>query len=135
MTSITKRALVAALMGSAAIGLAAEAKAQQGLEEIVVTARRVSEALQDTPVAVTAFSAKSLDRLNIQQPDKLAQYVPNLNITQQPSSTTAATVAIRGLGEQEPSMAVDPRVGMYLDGVYIARTAGSIFDLAATEPI
>ncbi|WP_010124354.1 TonB-dependent receptor [Sphingomonas sp. KC8] len=115
---------------------AQEATANKGqLEEIVVTARRTAEALQDTPVSITAFSQNFLDRQNIQQVDKIAQFTPNLVISRQPSSLTAASILIRGVGQTEPSAVAEPGVGMYLDGVYIARTGGAILDLVDLERV
>jgi len=105
------------------------------LEDIVVTARRTSEALQDTPVSITAFSEDFLDRQNIQQVDEIAQFTPNLIISAQPSSLSAASILIRGVGQTEPSAVAEPGVGMYLDGVYIARTGGAILDLVELERI
>lgn len=106
-----------------------------GVEEIVVTARKTSENLQDTPVSITAFSEAFLDRQNIQQVDKIAQFTPNLIISKQPSSLTSASILIRGIGQIEPSAVAEPGVGMYLDGVYIARTAGAVLDLVDLERI
>lgn len=133
---------LAFLMAGAAVtatSLAAQAQestASKGqIEDIVVTARRTAEVLQDTPVSVTAFSQDFLDRQNVQQVDKIAQFTPNLVISKQPSSLTAASILIRGVGQTEPSAVAEPGVGMYLDGVYIARTGGAILDLVDLERI
>ncbi|WP_380872096.1 TonB-dependent receptor [Sphingomonas sp. DBB INV C78] len=99
------------------------------LETITVTARRQSEALQTTPVAVTAFSSRLLDHLNVQQVTAIAELTPNLQILPQSTGATAATISIRGISQQEPAVTAEAGVGIYLDGVYIARTAGSVFDL------
>ncbi|WP_380872127.1 TonB-dependent receptor [Sphingomonas sp. DBB INV C78] len=106
-----------------------------GLADIVVTARRTSEALQDTPVAVSAFSQQFLETQNVQQIGTIAQFTPNLVVNEQPSSTTAASFFIRGIGQTEPSSVAEAGVGLYLDGVYIARTAGAVFDLVDLERI
>lgn len=105
------------------------------LVEVVVTARRRAESLQETPVAVTAFSGAQLDRLNIQQIDRISQLTPNLAITEQTASTSASTIHIRGIGEQNPILTSESGVGLYLDGVYVARTSGAIFDLVDLERI
>ena len=105
------------------------------LEEITVTARRQEESLQQTPVAVTALSGNLLDKLNVQDVTRLAQLAPNLVITQQTSSLNAAAIYIRGIGQNEPAATAEAGVGIYLDGVYIARTAGAIFDLVDVERI
>jgi iron complex outermembrane receptor protein len=105
------------------------------IEDIVVTARRQAESLQKTPVAVTALSQETIDRLNINQPDRLSNLAPNLAITQQTASTTASSIYIRGIGEQNPILTSESGVGLYLDGVYLARTSGAIFDLVDLERI
>lgn len=111
------------------------AQASGQLEEIIVTARRQEESLQQTPVAVTALSGKLLDQLNVQDVTKLGQLAPNLVIVQQTSSLNAASIFIRGIGQTEPAATAEAGVGIYLDGVYIARTAGAIFDLVDVERI
>jgi iron complex outermembrane receptor protein len=106
-----------------------------GLQDIVVTARRQSESLQKTPISITALDSAALEKLNIQQVDKVAQIAPNLVISQQSSSLSAASINIRGIGQTDPSLGLDTAVGVYLDGVYVARSAGSIFDLVDLERI
>lgn len=122
----------------AVVAAAAPAMAQEaggGLQEIVVTARKQAESLQTTPIAVTAVSGETLQRMNIVAADQLAHITPNLVIAQQTSSLSAATVTIRGIGQTNPSMALDPAVGIYVDGVYVARAAGAVFDLVEPERI
>jgi iron complex outermembrane recepter protein len=103
------------------------------LSEVVVTARRRSESLQTVPVAVTALSGEFLERQNIIDVTAIPQFAPNLSILQQSGSPTAASVFIRGIGNQEPSAVAEQGVGIYLDGVYIARSAGALFDLVDLE--
>ena len=76
-----------------------------------------------------------IDRLNIQDVNAVPQLAPNLSILQQSTSITAASVFIRGIGNQEPSAVAEQGVGVYLDGVYIGRSAGAIFDLVDLERI
>lgn len=106
-----------------------------GLNAIVVTARRSAETLQTVPVAVTALGGDFIDRQNISDPTDVPQFAPNLTVEQQPSSISAATVYIRGIGNQEPSAVSEQGVGIYLDGVYLARSAGAVFDLIDLERI
>ncbi len=105
------------------------------LGEIVVTARRTQENLQQTPVAVTALSGELLNKLNVRDVVATAQFTPNLSIAAQPASITAASVYIRGIGNASPSAVSEQGVGIYLDGVYIARSAGAIFDLVDLERV
>ncbi|WP_239025892.1 TonB-dependent receptor [Sphingomonas paeninsulae] len=106
-----------------------------GLQDIVVTARRQSESLQKTPISITALDSAALDKINVQSVEKVAQIAPNLVISQQSSSLSAASINIRGIGQTDPSLGLDTAVGIYLDGVYVARSAGSIFDLVDLERI
>jgi iron complex outermembrane receptor protein len=106
-----------------------------GLQDIVVTARRQSESLQKTPISITALDSAALDKMNVQSVEKVAQVAPNLVISQQSSSLSAASINIRGIGQTDPSLGLDTAVGIYLDGVYVARSAGSIFDLVDLERI
>ncbi|MBH2000527.1 MAG: Plug domain-containing protein, partial [Sphingomonadaceae bacterium] len=105
------------------------------LGDIVVTARRSAETLQDVPVAVTALGGDFIERQNITSAADVPQFAPNLTVEQQPSSLSAATVYIRGIGNQEPSAVSEQGVGIYLDGVYLARSAGAVFDLIDLERI
>ena len=143
------RALAFALVvGCAAPGTAyaqaAAADAQAAEQEdagqdIIVTARRRAESLQDTPVAISAFSAETLAQRNVEQTSDLERITPNLQFKSsgQLSGNTAATVVfIRGIGQLDPTAAVDPGVGIYLDEVYLGRAVGGAIefgDIAGVE--
>jgi iron complex outermembrane recepter protein len=114
------------------------AEGMGSLAEIVVTAERRSENLQTTPIAVTALSADALRSQSVSQFSDLARTVPGLSISS--ASTTAPgsatpVVYIRGIGQQDPSIFQDPGVGIYVDGVYVARSAGSAIDLPDIERV
>ena len=109
-----------------------EAKTLTG---VTVTARKREETLQDVPVAVTAFTADTLDRLNIQDIGDLDAQVPNLTIYAARGSSSTATAYIRGVGQADPLWGVDPGVGIYLDDVYIARPQGALLDVFDVERI
>jgi iron complex outermembrane receptor protein len=113
--------------------VAQEAEGQSGvLEEVTVTARRVRENLQDTPVAVTALSGDALEQRQIFQTDKLTQVVPNLQFgTNAPlaGNNSSSQVFIRGIGQTDPTSTVDPGVGLYVDDVYIGTAVGARMDL------
>ncbi len=105
-----------------------------GLEEIVVTAQRRAESLQKVPVAVTAISSEQLDTLRVTNVKNLAGLAPSLQIQTQGLQSNPS-IAIRGVASGVSNNAVDPKVGIYLDGVYIGRTVGSIFDLADIQRV
>ena len=99
------------------------------LDAVKVTARKREETLQDVPVAVTAFTPETIDKLNIQDLGDLGAQVPNLTIYAARGSTSTATAYIRGVGQADPLWGVDPGVGIYLDDVYIARPQGALLDV------
>jgi len=120
---------------------AAEAAAPQddeanstGIQDIVVTARRREESLQRTPVSISAVSAGTLDRLNVQDITKVGQLVPNLILS--PTGTISAVAPfIRGIGNQDPLLTLDSPVAVYLDGVYLGRQAANNFSLVELERV
>ncbi|HRF83507.1 MAG TPA: TonB-dependent receptor [Pseudoxanthomonas sp.] len=105
------------------------------LETVTVTARKREETLQDVPVAVTAFTPQTLDKLNIRDLGDLGAQVPNLTIYAARGSTSTVTAYIRGVGQADPLWGVDPGVGIYLDDVYIARPQGALLDVFDVERI
>jgi iron complex outermembrane receptor protein len=113
---------------------AAEAK-QATLDTITVTARKREETLQDVPVAVTAFTADALDKLNVDDLGDLDAQVPNLTVYAARGSSSTITAYIRGVGQSDPLWGVDPGVGLYLDDVYIARPQGGLLDVFDVERV
>lgn len=102
------------------------------LEEIVVTARKIQENLQDTPVAISAFTEEALERRQIFSTDDLDAVTPNLQFTAYSplsGSNSAAQVFIRGIGQSDSSGGVDPGVGLYIDDVYMGRSVGGVMPL------
>ncbi|MFD2498239.1 TonB-dependent receptor [Rhizorhabdus histidinilytica] len=106
-----------------------------GLEEIIVTARRREEAMQDTPISVSALSSASLERSNVQALDDITRLMPNVAIQAQSGFLAGNTAFIRGIGSQEPLLSVDSPVGIYIDGVYIGRNNASNLELVDLERI
>ena len=105
------------------------------LDAVQVTARKREETLQEVPVAVTAFTAETLDKLNIRDISDLDAQVPNLTIYAARGSSSTVTAYIRGVGQSDPLWGVDPGVGIYLDDVYIARPQGALLDVFDVERI
>jgi iron complex outermembrane receptor protein len=105
------------------------------LEEVVVTAQKKEENLQDTPIAITAITESTIDDLNLANVVDLAGMAPNVHIINTPSNNTAATIAMRGGVTINPAITWEPTVGMYLDGVYIGKGQGSIFDVVDLERV
>ncbi|MCJ1961480.1 TonB-dependent receptor [Novosphingobium mangrovi (ex Hu et al. 2023)] len=110
----------------------AQAQATAGLEVITVTARKQTEDLQSTPISITAFSAERLEAQGITQINRIQDFTPNLTFANVPSNSgiaSNAAVYIRGIGQSDFAPTTEPGVGIYIDGVYLGRTAGGVFDL------
>lgn len=97
------------------------------LDEIVVTARRREESLQDVPVAVSAFNADRISDLQAKDLSGLQYSVPNLYLDKGDASN--AVIFIRGIGQNDSLAFADPGVGVYVDDVFIARTQAAFLDL------
>ena len=108
------------------------------IEEVIVTAQKREESLQDTPVAVTAFTATALEDRGFEDISEIAGFTPNLVFdTTSPISglSSGAIVFIRGIGNSDFSLTTDPGVGIYVDGVYMSRSAGGVLDVLDIERI
>ncbi len=127
--------------GAAILGLVslwgADAPAQTAaapgdqLEEITVTARKREENLQVTPIAVTAFSANALAERAVNNIADVGKFVPNVAFQSGSAisgSSTSVTIFIRGIGQTDFTEVIDPGVGVYVDGVYVSRSTGSLLD-------
>ena len=104
------------------------------LEEIIVTAQKQSENIQDIPISITALDEGALMEQGISDISGLDGVAPGLSISKL-SSTVTPSVSLRGLVSSDPVITSEPAVGIYIDGVYIAKSTGSIFDIAALERI
>lgn len=99
--------------------------AGQVLEEIVVTAQKRAESVQDVPIAITALNSEKLERSFIQNIHDLSFHVPNLQFG---NFSSTMTTAIRGIGYTNTTAGGDPGVAMHLDGVYLARPIANVFN-------
>ncbi|MDJ0919486.1 MAG: TonB-dependent receptor [Henriciella sp.] len=105
------------------------------LGTVTVTAQRVQEDLQDTPVAVTALDTALLEDRQVADVIDLNFNVPNLTLSTGTGTANSARIFLRGVGEDESRGAVDPAIGIYVDGVYLGRQVGSLFDVVDLEAI
>lgn len=103
------------------------------LEEVIVTARKRMETIQESPVAISAMDADALRENGIGTMRDLTSAVPGLNFAEQGSKATS--IFIRGVGQREASASLDPGVGVYINGIYIARTDSQLLDTVDTESI
>lgn len=134
---------VAAAIAASGIGVDASAQEDNSgsgltLEEIVVTARKREENIQDTPISVTAFSGSGLELRGYTDISQIANATPNLVFDTSPpisGNSSGASVFLRGVGQLDFTINVDPGVGLYVDGAYVSRSIGSVLDLLDVERI
>ncbi|MFV3077386.1 TonB-dependent receptor [Niveispirillum fermenti] len=105
------------------------------LDEIVVTAQRRAERLQEAPVSVTAFTASTLTDQAVSNLVGIARFTPNVEISsgRADGGGSSLNAYIRGVGQQDFLFPTDPGVGLYVDDVYLARTIGGALDLSDVE--
>ncbi|OGT80649.1 MAG: hypothetical protein A3H91_15250 [Gammaproteobacteria bacterium RIFCSPLOWO2_02_FULL_61_13] len=137
---IPARTVLLALIAGSLFGVQKAALAQDGdgLEEIIVTARKREENLQTTPISITSFSGAALAEQHIDRLDGIAQSTPNMTIdtgTTFSGATSSAAVYIRGIGQQDFTLNSEPGVGIYLDGVYVGTSIGSVLDLVDIDHV
>jgi len=142
-----RRAMLAVFVTTSLSGLAVPAFAQASgspeaedtgmtdANEIIVSARRRAESLQDTPVAITAINAAMLENKASTNIGDLQGAAPNLLITQQNSGAQAANLSIRGLTYADIEKSQEPTVGVVIDGVFIGTNTGQLLDFFDIEQI
>ncbi|MDB5432990.1 MAG: tonB dependent receptor family protein [Caulobacter sp.] len=114
---------IAVTLGGAGVARAddapADAPASAGntLEEVIVTARKREENIQNIPVAITAISAKQLDRFSLRSIEEISANTPQLSVTRG-SSGSGATISLRGVGSSYTSVGIEQSVAVNVDGVY-----------------
>lgn len=112
-----------------------DSQAQREVEEIVVSARRRDESVQDVPMAITALSDVTLQRQNIVRMEDIADIVPNLIMTES-ERVNNSRITIRGIGGGNPTQLFSSGVGLYVDGMYLANSIGpytSTFEVERIE--
>ena len=127
-------------MGSAVAfalsGLAGNAMAQNApmLEEVIVTAAKREQTLQEVPIAVSVVSGQQIEQAQVLDIKDLQTLVPSLRVTQLQSSANTNFI-IRGFGNGANNAGIEPSVGVFLDGVYRSRVGSALADLPNVERI
>jgi len=115
--------------------LAQPAGGESQLEEVVVTARKVEENLQDVPVAVTAFSGQQLAQQNAVRISDVARLAPGLTLREGSNNPSGVILSLRAQVQTDQLATLDPSVGTYVDGFYWARAYGLNADLLDVESV
>ncbi len=126
------------LCGSGFLALSGTGVAQETLQEVVVTAQKREQNVQNVPIAITAFTTDTLQAKGVTDINALSQLTPNVNLdASSPFSgdSSVLSASIRGIGQDDFAFNLDPGVGVYLDGVYLARTIGANQNLLDVDRI
>ncbi|MFC0252576.1 TonB-dependent receptor [Massilia consociata] len=118
-----------------ATGAPPVANAEEGVNKVVVTARRREETLQDVPVSVTAFSADQLSKVATPDITALATALPNTTLKASRATNSTLTAFIRGVGQADPLAGFESGVGIYIDDIYLARPQSAVADIYDVERI
>ena len=127
--------LSSSLVALTVLGLAAPAIAQTDDDEIIVTAQRRAQNIQDVPVSVTAISGDFLENTGAIDITDIQKVSPNTTIEVARGSSSTLIAFIRGVGQQDPLWGFEPGVGVYVDDVYIARPQGAVLDIFDVERV
>ncbi len=133
-------AIIMMTMPVAGIGFGQLALAQEGakpvFEEVIVTAQKREQGIYEVPVAISAFSAATIEKQGITDLTDIGKFVPNLNVTGfSAGHTSSANPFIRGIGLQDHLITTEPGVGVYVDGVYLGRQVGQNWNLTNIERV
>lgn len=130
-----QRSMIAAAIATVLAGpAAAQQTAGQVLDEIIVTAQKRTQSLQDVPISISAFDATALETSGIATIDDIAQRVPGLTLGR--FNAVQPQIYIRGIGSTDQSASGDQSVGVFIDGVFIGRVGVvdlDFFDLERVE--
>jgi iron complex outermembrane receptor protein len=129
------------MLGTSLLAVASPLFAQDaaetgGLDEIVVTAQKREQNLQEVPIAISAIGAEKLERMNVRDTRDISGLAPNVTIVQGTTSNSAAVISIRGItSPASESFGLDQANALYVDGIYIARSGASALDVMDVERV
>jgi len=125
---------IAALTATTSL-LAFSTPAFAQIDEIIVTATKKEETLQDVSMSIAAFDTKLLDEFRIEGLDDVAQFTPGLYTYPAAANSNGLRISLRGVGTFDPQLGLDNKVAVYTDGVYLGKVVGLAFDSPDLERI
>ncbi|MEA3299022.1 MAG: TonB-dependent receptor [Pseudomonadota bacterium] len=115
-----------------AVGMSADGMAAAQLEEVIVTAQKREESLQDVAISVSAVTESGIEKAGIKTTDDLSIVVPGLNVTRQLSSFAPI---LRGIGNYNAAPGGEGAIAVYVDGIYLPSAHGSVMSLANIDRV
>ncbi len=113
---------------------ASNTSGERVIDEIIITAAKREQSLQDVSMSVAVTSGQTIERTHIMDLNDLQFVVPSLRVTQS-QATAATTFIIRGFGNGANNPGIEPSVGVYIDGVYRSRSVAALADLPIVERV
>ena len=95
------------------------------IEEIIVTARKKDESIQDVPMAVTAIT-EQLRESSVRRIEDIQAFAPNLFINRTPGIASGAAITIRGVASLESDKSYEPSIGVVMDGMFLGTSSGCL---------
>jgi iron complex outermembrane receptor protein len=126
-----------AIAVAAAMSPIAQAQARSSslaLEEVIVTARKREESIQDVPISVTSIG-KELKEASLRRLDDIQSFTPNVYIRTTAGIPGGAAISIRGVSYQETDKTLDPSIGVIMDGMYLGTSSGALLNNFDTQRI
>lgn len=133
-----RRLLALACLSSSSVLFASPHTFAQGglaLEEVIVTAQKRAESIQDVPISISAFSSEKLEVMGIADIEDIGAKVPNLVLNTFNNDANTVRLFIRGIGQNDVQLTQDPSVALYIDGVYVGTSIGSGIEAVDLERI
>lgn len=124
-----------ALIANPAMAQSTRGERKVQLEEVLVTAQKKVESLQDAPISIKAFGPQQLEAQGIEGLGDIGTKVPGMTVEPFPINNATLRIFIRGVGIFDVQVTQDAPVGVYMDGIYIARSTGTAIDIADLERI
>lgn len=132
MSATTRIALKALAVSASSLALMHTAPAMAQVEEIIVTAQKVEENVQDVPIAITAVSGDRLEQAVVFNLENISTVIPSVTFRKGTTSANSAIV-MRGVGTITFSVAAEPSVSTVVDGVVLSRSGQAFMDLVDIE--
>jgi outer membrane receptor protein involved in Fe transport len=134
ISKVSRRVLLSAAVSAAVAAPGALAQGMGMLEEVVVTAAKREQTLQEIPVAVSVVTAESIEQAQVLDIKDLQTLVTSLRVTQLQGSNQTNFI-IRGFGNGANNAGIEPSVGVFIDGVYRSRVGSALADLPKLEQV
>ena len=105
------------------------------IDNIIVTAQKREESLQDVPISITAFNAEDLEVRDIKGFEDISQFTPGFNTYTAPANTNGVQLFMRGIGTGDPQHGLDTKTALYVDGMYLGKVIGLAFNSPDIERV